>query len=264
MEDPNLHLSIFLEVCDTLKLNGVSTNAICLGLFPFSLKDKGRAWLHSLPPDCIRTWDELSRAFLAKFFPPSKTASLRNQITTFTQRDDELLYEAWKNFKDLLRLCPHHGLQKWMIIQTFYNRVIQPVRSTIDSAVGGTLMNKTEDEAYNLIEEMVPNNFQWSTKRDQPKRVGGKLKVDALTLLSAKVDAMTQRLNRMNVNAVNSSAPSLCEICGFVDHLTLNCQVGRLFAQDTNEVSYVNNFNPRPTNDPYSYRPTLTLLMCLK
>jgi len=39
------------------------------------------------------------------------------------------------------------------------------------------------------------------------KRVRGKLKVDALTLLSAKVDAMTQRLVRMNVNAVNSSAP---------------------------------------------------------
>ena len=60
-------------------------------------------------------------------------------------------------------------------------------------------MNKTEDEAYNLIEEMALNNFQWSTERGQPKRVGGKLEVDALTLLSAKVDAMTQRLDCMNV-----------------------------------------------------------------
>ena len=61
-------------------------------------------------------------------------------------------------------------------------------------------MNKTEDEAYNLIEEMALNNFQWATERSQAKRVGGKLEVDALTLLSAKVDAMTQRLDRMNVN----------------------------------------------------------------
>jgi len=58
------------------------------------------------------TWDELTKTFLAKFFPPSKTASLRNQITSFTQREDELLYEAWEWFKDLLRLCPHHGLEK--------------------------------------------------------------------------------------------------------------------------------------------------------
>jgi len=38
------------------------------------------------------------------------------------------------------------------------------VRTTIDAATGGTLMNRTEDEAYNLIEEMALNNFQWSTK----------------------------------------------------------------------------------------------------
>ena len=40
-----------------------------------------------------------------------------------------------------------------MIIQAFYNGVTQHVRSTIDAAAGGILMNKTEDEAYKLIEE---------------------------------------------------------------------------------------------------------------
>jgi len=43
LEDPNLHLPICLEVCDTLKLNGVSTYAIRLRLLPFSLRDKARA-----------------------------------------------------------------------------------------------------------------------------------------------------------------------------------------------------------------------------
>ena len=151
--------SIFLEVRDTLKLNGVSTDAIRLHLFPFSLKDKARTWLHSLPSDSIGTWDELTRAFIAKFFPPSKTASLRNQITTFTEGEDESLYEAWEWFKDLLQLCPHHGLQKWMTIQIFCNVVTQPVRSVIDAAADGNLLNMTEDEAYNLIEKMALNNF---------------------------------------------------------------------------------------------------------
>ena len=64
---------------------------------------------------------------------------------------------------------------------------------------------------------------------------------------------MTQRLGRLNVNLVNLSAPSLsCEVCGPVDHLTLNCQVGSPFAHDSSgQVNYVNNFNLRPTNDPY-------------
>jgi len=159
LEDPNLHLSVFLEVCDTLKLNGISTDAICLRLFPFSLRDKARVWLHSLLSGCIITWDELKRSFLAKFFAPSKATSLRNQITNFTQKDEETLYEACERFKDLLHLCLHHGLQCWMIIQAFYNGVTQSISPIIDAAAGGTLMNKTEDEAYNLIEEMALNNF---------------------------------------------------------------------------------------------------------
>jgi len=54
-------------------------------------------------------------------------------------------------------------------------------------------LNNTEDKAYSLIEEMVLNNFQWSNKRGQPKRVRDKLEVDALTLVKTKVDVMTQR-----------------------------------------------------------------------
>jgi len=55
LEDPNLHLLVFLEVCDMLKLNEVSSDVIRLQLFPFSLRDKARAWLHSLPSGCITT-----------------------------------------------------------------------------------------------------------------------------------------------------------------------------------------------------------------
>jgi len=68
---------------------------------------------------------------------------------------------------------------------------------------------------------------------------------------------MTQRLDFMNVNAMNSSAPSPCEICSSVEHVTLNYQVGSPFSQDPNEVNYVQNFNSRLTNDPYSntYNP---------
>ena len=53
-------------------------------------------------------------------------------------------------------------------------------------------MSKTEEEAYNLIEEIALNNYQWSSERGQPKRVRGKYDIDALTLLTAKMDAITQ------------------------------------------------------------------------
>jgi len=71
-----------------------------------------------------------------------------------------MLYESWERFKDLLRLYPHHCLQRWIIIQAFYNDVTQSVGSTIDAIVGGTSMNMTRDEAHNLIEEIALSNFQ--------------------------------------------------------------------------------------------------------
>jgi len=79
-------------------------------------------------------------------------------------------------------------------VQTFYNGVTQLVRFAIDVAVGGTLMNKMENEAYNHIEEMALNNYQWSNERSQPNRVGGKLQFDAISMLSIKVDAMSPTL----------------------------------------------------------------------
>ena len=101
---------------------------------------------------------------------------------------------------------------------------------------------------------MPLNNYRWSNERGQPKRVGGKYDVDALTLLTAKMDAMTQKLNKLNDNAVNSCAPSpLCDRCGALDHVTENCQVGNPFAPPHVEhAAYVNNFQPRPNHDPYS------------
>ncbi|XP_068662928.1 uncharacterized protein [Aristolochia californica] len=40
--DPNIHLAIFLEIYDIVKINGVTEDTIRLRLFPFSLRDKAR------------------------------------------------------------------------------------------------------------------------------------------------------------------------------------------------------------------------------
>ncbi|GKC43869.1 transposon Tf2-12 polyprotein, partial [Tanacetum coccineum] len=54
------------------------------------------------PHQSISTWDDLTTRFLAQFFPPGRTAELRNDILMFQQCQDESLYDAWTRFKDLL------------------------------------------------------------------------------------------------------------------------------------------------------------------
>jgi len=53
------------------------------------------------------------------------------------------------------------------------------MRSIIDATADHTLLSKTEDEAYNLMPKITLNNYQWSNKRGQPKRVRGKFDVNA-------------------------------------------------------------------------------------
>jgi len=99
----------------------------------------------------------MRRAFLARFFPPSKTAQLRTKLYQFTQKDGESLYDAWERFKQMLRLCPHHGLEKWLTIHTFYNGLTCMTKLTVDAATGGALMNKDFTTANALIEDMALN-----------------------------------------------------------------------------------------------------------
>src|SRR5262249_25321038 len=122
-------------------------------------------WLNTLPSGSITTWDGLVDKFLTKYFPPFKIAKLRNDISTYTQNETEMLYEAWKRYKDLLKKCPHYGLPKWLQVQTFYNGLINGHKAMIDAAVGGTLNSKTLEITYNLINEIATNSYQWQINR---------------------------------------------------------------------------------------------------
>ena len=90
-EDTNQHLARFLTIYNTFKVHGVSDNAITLRVFPFSIKDRAWSWLESLTEKSIKTWDQLVEKFIGKYFPPSKTGRMRNEITNFSQHDGESL-----------------------------------------------------------------------------------------------------------------------------------------------------------------------------
>ena len=120
---------------------------------------------------------------------------LRNDISSFVQMDLEILYDAWERYKDLVRRCLHHWLPLWLQVQTFYNGVNLSIRQLIDTAVGGTLNNKTPEEAYEFIEEMSLNNYQWQVMRTKPTKTVGIYKVDSVTMLSNHVELLNKKID---------------------------------------------------------------------
>jgi hypothetical protein len=134
-----------------------------LDLFPFSLLGEGKQWFYS-NNEAMPTWEKCSNAFLAKFFLLGKTNALRNKISTFQQLMDETIAEAWERLQDYISACPHHGMEVWFIIQSFYHGLICKPHEHIDAYARGSFFALSTEEACKLIEKMASNQ-SWDDER---------------------------------------------------------------------------------------------------
>nr|GEV97429.1 hypothetical protein [Tanacetum cinerariifolium]GEW50790.1 hypothetical protein [Tanacetum cinerariifolium] len=98
-DDDNKHLDKFLHVTQSIKVNGITDDALRLYLFPNSLTHHATAWFDRLLRNSINTFDQMAKMFLEKYFPPYMVTKLRNEITNFRQRPDESLSEACEPLK---------------------------------------------------------------------------------------------------------------------------------------------------------------------
>ncbi|XP_062085900.1 uncharacterized protein LOC133792007 [Humulus lupulus] len=257
-EDPHLHLRLFIELSDSFKLPGVIEYALRLKLFPYSLRDRARAWLNSLPSDSVTTWQELAERFLIKYFPPTKNAKLDNEITSFQKLDEEYLYEAWKRFKELLRKCPHHDIPHCIQIETFYNSLNTHTRMVVDASANEAFRDKSYNKAYEILEIISNNNYQWPTSRlSTGRKVSGIHDVDAITSLAAQVSSISNMLKTMNMGMNQSMGKPMATQMGQMESIScVYCGEGHTFENCPSNPAVVCYMGNQNRNGPYSNNPS--------
>nr|GEW94790.1 hypothetical protein [Tanacetum cinerariifolium] len=131
-DDANKHLDKFLHVTQNIKVNGVTDDALCLYLFPYTFTHHATAWFDCLPWNSINTFEKMAKMFLGKYFPPSMVTKLKNEITNIHQH-------------------------------TLYNGLTWRHRDTINAAAGRTFMKRRPEECYDLIKNMIAHQNDWDT-----------------------------------------------------------------------------------------------------
>ncbi|KAF7839815.1 uncharacterized protein G2W53_008297 [Senna tora] len=116
--------------------------------------------------------------------------AIRLRLFPFSLRDKAKI-------QGIIEKCPHHGLPKWLQVQTFYNGLSSEIRTSIDAAAGGALMSKPVDAAYTLLETMSSNNHQWHSDRHVHARVAGVQDSDMFASLSSQIAALTKEVKSL-------------------------------------------------------------------
>ncbi|GKD32127.1 hypothetical protein Tco_1242905 [Tanacetum coccineum] len=106
-------------------------------------------------PQLVTTWDQLVSRFLDHLFLVGRTLVLRDLILRFKQGDDEPIKSVWICFQDLIKQVPHHGKQKWLLVQIFHDNISQEDRRKLDQLAQFHFHSLTEEEGWIRIEEYV-------------------------------------------------------------------------------------------------------------
>ena len=158
----------------------------------------------------------------------------------FKQLEHEHVAQSWERMKMMLRNCPTHGLNLWMIIQIFYAGLNFVSRNLLDSAAGGTFMEINLGEAIKLLDNIMANYSQWHTERaSTSKKVNS---VEEISSLSDKVDALMKLVASKNAPIDFNDMP----FSTLIEQTSDAIDVKFISQNNFNNNAYRGDFNPRP------------------
>ncbi|GJS03111.1 reverse transcriptase domain-containing protein [Tanacetum coccineum] len=100
--DPHDHICEFLTIYDMFKYGKTQSEPVKILIFPFSLCNDAKTSFNELKEESIRSWEQMRRDFINKFFPPSLFNRLLLEIRSFSQDVCESLTDAWLRMKNMV------------------------------------------------------------------------------------------------------------------------------------------------------------------
>nr|GFA87370.1 reverse transcriptase domain-containing protein [Tanacetum cinerariifolium] len=183
------------------------------------------------------------------------------------QRFDESFYEAWERFNDLLRACPHHGFSELHQLDTFYNALNVNGQDLLNSAAGGTFLEKMPRECLKIIESK--SKVHQSRAKAIVAKVGTSSSTPAISSDVVELKDTVKALLLVKKNQSPAPTPSNtlapvkafepnCVTCGGA-HAYQNCPATHENAYRDNMQEYVSqaataNYNQGNTG----FRPQMT------
>ncbi|GJX40271.1 hypothetical protein Tco_0255261 [Tanacetum coccineum] len=100
-------------------------------------------------------------SLLAQLVSRTLSSSLLiKQETLSTHGTNEPIKSTWIRFPDLIRQVPHHGIQKWLLVQIFYDNISPEDRGKLDQFDHFYFSSLNEEEGWNRIEEFVKGAYE--------------------------------------------------------------------------------------------------------
>ena len=175
-ENPYTFLEELIGKCSLYHIPGVSQDVLKMRIFPETLRDRAREWYRNLCRK-FESWNEIEECFMKKFYTPSRTNQVRQEIQGFKQGDYESFCDAWERFRSSARKCPHHRFSTWHLMNIFYNGLNENFRNRVDYSCGGAIMEKYDDEIEEIMEKIAETDshrlsLNHNGRNVEPKRGG--------------------------------------------------------------------------------------------
>ena len=134
-----------------------------------------------------------------------------------------------------------------MQIYNFYTGLNAHTRQMIDTSAGGIFLKRTTQQAFNLLDGISTNSYQWSQERMVKGNGNNGVSTDVFSNLAAQVSLLTKQLQNQQASAhANQTSSVLCEICSG-SHQTMECQSGQMTLE---QAQYIARYNQQQHN-PY-------------